>query len=190
MIEDYSEKTYQIDTHYRKFYYYLDRMGLQENSEKIKDLVGNIYTNKYLNDLSYKWNQTLSDDAYNTYTGKRENDFFADFVSPFMKEDGRSGRVVVIISDGMRYECARELFDELNLDPKCDVEMAHMLSVLPSETTLGMASLLPNKEIEVTDKLDIMVDGISCGNSLAGREKILKKFHKINNSVLVQKPVY
>lgn len=174
VIEDYADKTYQIDTHYRKFYYYLDRIGLQENSEKIRDLVENIYTNKYLNDLSYKWNQSLSDDLYNTYTGRRENDFFADYVSPFMKEDGRSGRVVVIVSDGMRYECARELFDELNLDPKCDAKMDHMLSVLPSETSLGMASLLPNKEIEVTDKLEIKVDGVPCGNSLADREKILK----------------
>lgn len=175
VIEDYSEKTYQVDMHYRKFYYYLDRLGLQENSEKIRDLVENIYTNKYLNDLSYKWNQSLSDELYNTYTGKRENDFFADFVSPFMKEDGRAGRVVVIISDGMRYECARELLSELNLDPKCNATMDHMLSVLPSETTLGMVSLLPNKEVEVTDQLEIKVDGISCGNSLADREKILKK---------------
>ena len=175
VIGDYAEKTYQIDTHYRKFYYYLDRLGLQENSEKIRDLVENIYTNKYLNDLSYKWNQTLSDDAYNTYAGRRESDFFADFVRPFMKEDGRAGRVVVIISDGMRYECARELFDELNLDPKCDARMDHMLSVLPSETTLGMASLLPNKEIKVTDQMEIVVDGVVCGSSLADREKILKK---------------
>lgn len=174
VIEDYSKKTYQVDLHYRKFYYYLDKLGLQENSEKIRDLVENIYTSKYLNDLSYKWNQSLSDELYNTYTGKRENDFFADFVSPFMKEDGRAGRVVVIISDGMRYECARELFEELNLDPKCDAKMDHMLSVLPSETTLGMASLLPNKDVEVTDKLEIKVDGVPCGNSLADREKILK----------------
>ena len=164
VIEDYSEKTYLVDTYYRKFYYYLDRIGLQENSEKIRDLVKNIYTNKYLNNLSYKWNQSLSDEIYNTYTGKRENDFFADFVSPFMEEDGRAGRVVVIISDGMRYECARELFDELKLDPKCDAKMDYMLSVLPSETTLGMASLLPNKKVEVTDKLEIKVDGLPCGN--------------------------
>lgn len=29
VIEDYSEKTYQVDMHYRKFYYYLDRLGLR-----------------------------------------------------------------------------------------------------------------------------------------------------------------
>ncbi|MBR3573690.1 MAG: BREX-1 system phosphatase PglZ type A, partial [Lachnospiraceae bacterium] len=84
------------------------------------------------------------------------------------------GRVIVIISDGMRYECARELLDNLDLDEKCDAKMGHMLSVLPSETTLGMASLLPNKNISVDDTLDIFVDDLHCGNSTAERQKILQ----------------
>ena len=175
VIADYTESTYLIDTHYRKFYYYLDRIGLTENIEKIRELVENIYTNKYLNDFSCKWNQSLTDDVYSTYSGNRENEFFEDFVRPFMKEDNRAGRVIVIISDGMRYECARELYDNLELDPKCDATMHHMLSVLPSETTLGMASLLPNTEITVTEDLDIHVDGNHCGNELKERQKILQE---------------
>lgn len=176
VIDDYTSNTYLIDTHYRKFYYYLDRIGMTENIETIRELVENIYTNKYLNDFSYKWNQNLTDDAYNTYSGDRESEFFETYVRPFMKEDGRSGRVIVIISDGMRYECARELYENLELDPKCDASMNHMLSVLPSETTLGMASLLPNKEIEVSAELDIHVDGSHCGNDLKERQKILQSY--------------
>ncbi|MBQ8923428.1 MAG: BREX-1 system phosphatase PglZ type A, partial [Lachnospiraceae bacterium] len=174
VVADYTNSTYLIDTHYRKFYYYLDRIGMSENIETIRELVENIYTNKYLNDFSYKWNQSLTDDAYNTYSGDRESEFFESYVRPFMKEDGRFGRVIVIISDGMRYECARELYDKLELDPKCDASMSHMLSVLPSETTLGMASLLPNREIEVSEELDIHVDGAHCGNELKERQKILQ----------------
>ena len=174
VIVDYTNSTYQIDTHYRKFYYYLDRIGMTENIETIRELVENIYTNKYLNDFSYKWNQSLTDDAYNTYSGDRESEFFESYVRPFMKEDGRTGRVIVIISDGMRYECARELYENLELDPKCDASMSHMLSVLPSETTLGMASLLPNKNIEVSEELDIHVDGAHCGNDIKERQKILQ----------------
>ena len=121
-----------------------------------------------------KWNQSLSDEAYASYTGKREQDFFEDFVRPFMREDGREGRVFVIISDGMRYECGRELYEQLELDEKCSVSMDHMLSVLPSETTLGMASLLPNQEITVDTELNITVDGMKCGNSTADRQRILQ----------------
>lgn len=80
----------------------------------------------------------------------------------------------MIISDAMRYECARELLDNLDLDEKCDAKMGHMLGVLPSETTLGMAALLPNKNIKVDDTLDIFVDDMHCGNSMAERQKILQ----------------
>lgn len=176
VIDEYASTTYLIDTYYRKFYYYMDSVGMSEDIEKIRDLVENIYTNKYLTDFAYKWNQSLSDEVYNTYPDMRQEDFFNTYVKPFMKEDGREGRVIVIISDGMRYECARELLDNLDLDEKCDAKISHMLSVLPSETTLGMAALLPHKEIVVDGKLDITVDGMHCGNSTAERQKILQSY--------------
>lgn len=172
-VEDYVSGTYLIDTYYRKFYYYLDRVGMDTNIEKIRDLVENMYTNKYLTDFANKWNQSLTNEEYDTYTDIRQEEFFNHYVRPFMNESG-GGRVIVIISDGMRYECARELLDNLDLDEKCDAKISHMLGVLPSETTLGMASLLPNKEIKVDGNLDIFVDGLHCGNSTAERQKILQ----------------
>ena len=174
VVEDYVQSTYMIDTYYRKFYYYMDKIGMGENVEKIKELVENIYTNRYLTDFACKWNQTLTDELYNTYPDMRQEDFYSTYVKPFMREDGREGRVIVIISDGMRYECARELLDNLDLDEKCDAKISHILSVLPSETTLGMASLLPHKEIVVDETLNITVDGMHCGNSTAERQKILQ----------------
>ena len=183
VVRDYTENTYQIDRNYRKFYYCMDAVGMTVETEKLRDLVENIYTNKYLTDFSFKWNQILTDEAYKDYTGRRQERFYADFVRPFMKEDGREGRVIVIISDGMRYECGRELFENLEMDEKCTASMNHMLSVLPSETTLGMASLLPNKEIHVDAELNITVDGMKCGNSTADRQKILQS--RIPRSICV-----
>lgn len=91
-----------------------------------------------------------------------------------MREGSKEDRVIVIISDGMRYECARELLENPELDEKCDAKISHMLSVLPSETTLEMASLLPHKEIVVSGNLEITVDNMHCGNSLIERQKILQ----------------
>lgn len=173
VVEDYVGGTYLIDTYYRKFYYYLDKVGHTAETEKIRDLVENMYTNKYLTDFAYKWNQSLTSEEYDTYPETRQEDFFEHYVKPFMRESG-GGRVIVIISDGMRYECARELLDNLALDEKCDAKISHMLSVLPSETTLGMASLLPNKNIRVDDAFDIFVDDLHCGNSTPERQKILQ----------------
>ena len=173
VIKDYTDNICFIDRHYRKFYYYLDAVGLTVETEKLRDLVENTYTNKYLADYAYKWNQILTDSAYRDYAGTRQEDFYQDFVVPMMREDGRDGRVIVIISDGMRYECGRELYEKLELDEKCTARIDHMLSVLPSETTLGMASLLPNSEILADTDLSITVDGMKCGNSTADRQKIL-----------------
>lgn len=173
VVEDYVGGTYLIDTYYRKFYYYLDRVGHTAETEKIRDLVENMYTNKYLTDFAYKWNQSLTSEEYDTYSETRQEDFFDHYVRPFMRESG-GGRVIVIISDGMRYECARELLENLDLDEKCDAKISHMLSVLPSETTLGMASLLPNKNIKVDESFDIFVDDLHCGNSTPERQKILQ----------------
>ena len=58
----------------------------------------------------------------NTYPDMRQEDFYETYVKPFRREDGRDGKVIVIISDGMRYECARELLDNLDLDEKCDAK--------------------------------------------------------------------
>jgi uncharacterized protein (TIGR02687 family) len=173
LVNAYVNGTYMIDTYYRKFYYYLDKVGLGASLEKVRDLVENMYTNKYLTDFAYKWNQSLTDEELQAYTGDRQQDFYNEYVHPFMREAG-GGRVVVIISDGMRYECARELLENLELDEKCDAKISHMLSVLPSETTLGMASLLPNQNVVVDDTLDIHVDDMHCGNSTAERQKILQ----------------
>ena len=177
VVQEYVTNTYKIDYHYRKFYYYMDSVGMSEEIEKIRDMVENIYTNKYISDFAYKWNQTLTDEVYRTYPDKRQQDFFNNHVYPFMHEKGRDGKVVVIISDGMRYECGRELLNKLDLDEKCEAEMKYMLSVLPSETTLGMASLLPHKIMSVDTKLDVTVDGMPCGNSLADRQKILQSHY-------------
>ncbi len=176
VVKDYADNAYLIDRHYRMFYYYLDKVGNSEETDKLRGLVENIYTNKYLTDYSFKWNQILTDEVYRDYTGSREEDFFENYVRPFMNEDSREGRVVVIISDGMRYEVGRELYEDLELDEKCKAQMHHMLSVIPSETTLGMASLLPHKDIQVDTELNVTVDGMKCGNSMADRQKILQKY--------------
>lgn len=175
MLDEYAQHAYGIDTHYRKFYYHMDKVGMGKNVEKIKELVENIYANKFLAEFSYKWNQALTDEVYHTWPEVRQEDFFDTYVKSFMKEDGREGRVVVIVSDGLRYECGRELLNYLELDEKCDARMHHMLSVLPSETTLGMASLLPHKAILVDENLEVMVDNMHCGNSMAERERILQQ---------------
>ena len=50
-----------------------------------------------------------------------------------------------------------------------------MQGVLPSYTKLGMASLLPNKIIEINDKYDVLVDGVNSSGT-ENRNKILTAY--------------
>ncbi|MFA9423673.1 MAG: BREX-1 system phosphatase PglZ type A, partial [Sedimentibacter sp.] len=84
-------------------------------------------------------------------------------------------KVVVIISDAMRYEVGHSLFLKLQSDEKCTTKLEAMLSVLPSNTRLGMAALLPHKTLEMTDEYKVLVDEMSC-DDLKQREAILNKY--------------
>ena len=68
-------------------------------------------------------------------------------------------------------------------DPKCTAKLETQLSVLPSYTRLGMASLLPHSTLTMTDDFRVLADDVLCDN-LAGRQTVLQKHQA--NGVCVQ----
>lgn len=172
LVKEYTESTYKIDRYYRYFYFYFDKLEDTAQFEKIRELVENIYTNEYLNRITVNWNNELADaDGETGLTLQR--DFFARHIN-YSKD-----RVVVIISDALRYEVAHTLFEKMQADEKCNASIGAMQGVLPSYTPLGMASLLPHKTIEYSPSYDVLVDGKAC-SSTEQREAILKEY-KINS---------
>lgn len=63
--------------------------------------------------------------------------------------------------------------ERFELDEKCTPKLDCMISSLPSVTSVGMASLLPHKELQIDEKLNVTVDGQTCGD-LTSRDKVLK----------------
>ena len=166
IAKQYTDEWYKIDRRYRYFYYYFDRMNESSAFEKLRELVENIYTNEYLNKLTVNWSNEFSLASGATSISK-QTDFYNQYVM-YAKE-----RVVVIISDAMRYEVGRTLFDKLQADAKCSAEISTMQSVLPAITRFGMAALLPHKELMIDDKCVATVDGLPCIDTKQ-RETILK----------------
>ena len=168
LVKEYTEVTYKTDRRYRYFYYYLDSMEDTMKYENLRDLVENIYTNDYLNQITVNWNTEMND--ADGVTGLAlQRDFFSKNIQ-YSKE-----RTVVIISDALRYEVASTLLEQLQADEKCNATLAAMQGVLPSYTPLGMASLLPHKTIEYNDKYDVLVNGRVCA-STDQREALLKEY--------------
>ena len=91
---------------------------------------------------------------------------------PFLRKDNK---VCVIISDAMRYEIGDELLSLIRQEDRYRAELEPVLSMLPSYTQLGMAALLPNKELEIADNetSGVLVDGQS-SQGTANRTKILQ----------------
>ena len=61
-----------------------------------------------------------------------------DFYRNYLKAYEGKNRVIVIISDAFRYECAKELMERLELDEKCTPKLECMISSLPSVTSVGI----------------------------------------------------
>ena len=175
MVADYQKQTYLVDSYYRWFYSAYDCIEDAERFSKVRERIENMYSFTYLQKVTPKWNQELTDNLMADTGLKRQEDFYRNYLKAY---EGKN-RVIVIISDAFRYECAKELMERLELDEKCTPKLECMISGLPSVTSVGMASLLPHKELQVDDKLNVTIDGQSCGD-LASRDKILKEQNENN----------
>ncbi|MDP2243362.1 BREX-1 system phosphatase PglZ type A [Pseudomonas sp.] len=108
-----------------------------------------------------------------------QQDFYERWVRPQF-EKNRSKRLVVIISDALRYEAAMELRERINEKRYSEATLASQLGVLPSYTTLGMAALLPHKTLEYRESASdtVFVDGQSSAGTLQ-RDKILSQYNSM-----------
>ncbi len=186
MVENYYKNDknsyYLIDKYYRKFYVAFDKVTNNDLLNDLRVKIEDIYTNWYLDDLSIKWSSSIKDELGSNWniTGMTsQRMFYSNFVEPHVL---KNEKVFVIISDALRYECASELCDILNIQRKGIATIEAMQGVLPSYTKLGMASLLPNQKIEIAEKNNVYVDGIST-TSTENRDKILK--NKCSESIAV-----
>ena len=170
IIKVYAEKWVYLDSYYRKFYYFYDNLEDAENLEDLRQLIENLYVNKFLSVINPKFTKKLAEKPISQLEIPKQWLFFKQNIPTSI----RKHKTAVIISDAFRYGCAVELFAELEKDPTRTPEIKPMMSTIPSYTALGMASLLPNKEI-VYDGDTILVDGMNC-SSTTGRNNILNSY--------------
>ena len=170
-ITAYCDEEFRIDTAYRKFISGYD--GIEDTGrygdavDNLKELICNLYQNNYLEKTVSAWNVAFEENALRRVIPEQCK-FYYDTVAR-IKE-----RVVVIISDAFRYECARELGDQLAADENSDVTVKAMMGTLPSYTSIGMAELLPHVEIGMGEGKSpaILADGKPTATT-EQREKIL-----------------
>ncbi len=169
IVKNYREIYFENDRNYRLFYFNYDKLEDSSAFEKVRELTENIYTNDYLQNICTNWTKAFVEEAGNSGLPLQIN-FWHDKVRR-IKE-----RVVVFISDAMRYEVGVSLYEKLNADEKCKATLSAMQAVLPSITMCGMAALLPHKQYELTAEYKMLVDGKSCA-STNERAKIISAYN-------------
>ncbi len=171
-IQRYSHSWYKLDQLYRKFIYNIRESNQPSLLMALNELIENLYTNNYLLKLNDRWQPII--DATSTWNVAPlilQRHFFSHAVQPFLT---RKAKVCVIISDALRYEVGEELLSRIRQEDRYDAHLEPMVSMLPSYTQLGMASLLPNDTLAIAnnDSGDALVDGKNAAGTI-NRGKIL-----------------
>jgi uncharacterized protein (TIGR02687 family) len=167
MYRAYEEKLYQFDQFYRHFCEHADVCKNWNMLKPLREQIEAAYSVWYINAIALAWGKFVDGGLLENWKLKQvpnEYEFYHKNVEPRLQE-AENRRAYVIISDAFRYEAAHELTQELNGKYRFTATLSSQLSVLPSYTALGMASLLPHKKLEHDPKGNILVDGKPCASS-------------------------
>lgn len=177
--KEYTTDYYRMDGYYRQFHLcyaeslkvYKER--LNDLFAKVAEQVEGLYVHWFLDSLGENWTGAVEEDLRSH--GKIlevpcQTEFYANKVRT------ADSRVVVIISDALRYEVAASLTEQLRRETQSKVELTAMQGIFPTVTKFGMAALLPHKKLTVEEKangsLSILADDIPTDSNY--RDKVLK----------------
>lgn len=168
----YAKDLYRFDQLYRHFCEAADfaEAAGWDILKLLRDKVEDCYGNWYIANLALKWGDHVEKELISKWQIEGihpQQKFFTRHA-----DKGSDRRAFVIISDAFRYEAAQELTDQLNGKYRFTANLSSMLGVLPSYTGLGMAALLPHKQLTYADNGTVLVDGKS-SSGIANRQKIL-----------------
>ncbi|MFT7292880.1 MAG: hypothetical protein ACI87Q_000726 [Pseudohongiellaceae bacterium] len=184
LYKAYETDLYCFDMAYRHYSDASQRAHV-EIIKKLDDEVENCYANWYIDNLAKNWGDCIESEQslanWRIPGVPNQQTFYSGVVSPLSSKSTKR-RIVVIISDAFRYEAAVELRERINEKRYSQATLSSQLGVVPSYTTLGMASLLPHKTLEYrvdpenkSAADDVFVDGMSSKGTVA-RNKILAAY--------------
>jgi uncharacterized protein (TIGR02687 family) len=169
-LKAYAEEWYIIDTLYRQAIkcYKLIEYSELPSSIALDDLhiaLNNRYED-HTDRLNREWLKCLDhfDFKYAKISVAKQYEFYKNEVEPLNQ------KVVVFISDALRYEVAHELLSELHSDVKNTAKIKYMMASIPSKTNIGMAQLLPSGNLVYNNGTishsNISTEGLSNRNAI------------------------
>ncbi|MWV26793.1 BREX-1 system phosphatase PglZ type A [Aurantiacibacter rhizosphaerae] len=169
-VKRYVSHWFKIDQLYRKFIYHMQKSGQASLLSALFESVENRYTTNFLQAVNDAWQDQIAElNHWKISDFAHQTSFYMDQAAEFRRRDQK---VVVIISDALRYEIAEEALREIRKLNRFDAELEPMISALPSYTQLGMAALLPNKDLTLEADASVSSFGLPTQGTV-NREKVL-----------------
>lgn len=180
-LDHYTKEGFKADQFYRLF---IDHYRMTKQNNVLVDLFNTVhkaYSNSWLLHQAGQWQSVI--ERENAWYGgaKRQTNFFGKWVrQEFLDKDRK---LFVIISDALRYENGEELHQRFSEEARFSSQLDYQVTGLPSYTQLGMASLLPHKELALGEGDLILADGKSTSGS-GNRNKILEEHSGVRATVI------
>ncbi|RJO11570.1 BREX-1 system phosphatase PglZ type A, partial [Acinetobacter baumannii] len=180
LYKAYEQELYRFDMAYRHYSAASQRAHV-DILKKLNEEVENCYAYWFIDHLARNWGERIEGEqrlnVWKMADIPNQQNFYDTHVRPLLNSATKR-RIVVIISDAFRYEAAVELRDRINEKRYSEATLSSQLGVVPSYTTLGMASLLPHQTLEYKEAAgdDVLVDGQS-SKGTAARSKILAAYN-------------
>ncbi len=168
----YAADWHRVDFHYRKCIYH-HRQARQDGAlNELLDRVLKVYSNDWLLPLNNRLQDHINQLGQWPHQAlKAQRRFFERQVRPIIE---KPARLFVVISDALRYENGWELFKDLQAENRYDAELDYLITGLPSYTQLGMAALLPHRQLSIAPGKDtVLADGMPTAGTPA-RAKVLE----------------
>src|SRR5690606_27521011 len=144
-VSRYVSSWYKLDQLYRKFIYHMQKSGQASLLADLYEAVENHYNNSSVLAVNDAWQDQIARLSEWKIPGyPAATAFYRPRVTEFTSE---GHKVAVIISDALRYEVAEECLRSIRALDRFNAELSAMISALPSYTQLGMAALLPHKDL-------------------------------------------
>jgi uncharacterized protein (TIGR02687 family) len=171
-IRKYQNTWFRLDQYYRKFIFHVRESKQTTLLQDLIELIENLYSNNFLLTVNDNWQQIVDQvKIWDAAPIPNQKEFFEQVVNIYIRNNNK---VAVLVSDALRFEIGEELVNLIESEDRYSADIAPMLSMLPSYTQLGMASLLPHTQISILQDGTVQVDH----QSTAGKENRAKLLSK------------
>lgn len=184
-LDLYKTEIFLFDQAYRHFHFsaaQVEPMGWSLLHDLVTHIENN-YAGWFIPQFSSAWSQVVEGSEgllshWRVGDWTNQFNFYDTYVDSLLK--GSIKRIFVLISDAFRYEAAEELSNVLSVRNKYQTKVDGMLGVLPSYTSLGMASLLPHKNLKykLGQNVGILADDLPTAG-LDQRSAVLNQYQGV-----------